>query len=180
MTEEIWKPIVGFEGYYEISNHGLIRGVDRCYEIVKPGIAPYLMRFKGRPIKRHLYRGRYSVNLPKRSKYTRQFVAALVMEAFSGPRPEGCYVCHRDGCSTNDHLDNLYYGTPKQNSDDARRHGTIVRGSKIPWSHLTECDVKEIRLNSVRMKQAEISEIYKISQTQVSRIINNKQWQHVT
>ena len=29
MTEEIWRPIEGYEGLYEVSNTGLIRSLDR-------------------------------------------------------------------------------------------------------------------------------------------------------
>lgn len=27
--KEIWKPIVGFEGFYEVSNLGRVRSIDR-------------------------------------------------------------------------------------------------------------------------------------------------------
>lgn len=44
--KEIWKPISGFEGLYEVSNMGNVRSVDRivkrgnCFE--KKKISPYV------------------------------------------------------------------------------------------------------------------------------------------
>ena len=38
MTEEIWKPIEGYEGLYEVSNTGRVRSLDRY---VKSGYEAY-------------------------------------------------------------------------------------------------------------------------------------------
>lgn len=29
MTEEIWRPVVGYEGLYEVSSYGRVRSLDR-------------------------------------------------------------------------------------------------------------------------------------------------------
>lgn len=29
ITEEVWKPVVGYEGLYEVSDHGRVRSVER-------------------------------------------------------------------------------------------------------------------------------------------------------
>lgn len=29
MTEEIWKPVKGYEGYYEVSNFGRVKSIER-------------------------------------------------------------------------------------------------------------------------------------------------------
>lgn len=29
MTKEEWRPVVGFEGFHEVSNAGMVRSVDR-------------------------------------------------------------------------------------------------------------------------------------------------------
>lgn len=51
-------------------------------------------------------------------------VHVLVAAAFLGPRPDGMQVRHADGDRFNNHLSNLCYGTSKDNTDDAIRHGT--------------------------------------------------------
>jgi hypothetical protein len=53
-------------------------------------------------------------------------VHALVAHVFIGPRPEGMYVCHRDDNPDNNHISNLYYGTPAENAHD-REHNRRQR-----------------------------------------------------
>lgn len=53
-------------------------------------------------------------------------VHSLVLEAFSGPRPEGQVARHLNGKITDNRSINLQWGTVAQNVNDARRHGTCV------------------------------------------------------
>lgn len=48
----------------------------------------------------------------------------MVATLFIGPRPLGLEVCHRDGNSLNDRVENLYWGTRSDNVQDSIRHGT--------------------------------------------------------
>lgn len=61
----------------------------------------------------------------------------LVMEAFVGPRPDGMQVRHLDGNPANNALSNLAYGTPAENMQDKRRHGTNTNLNKThcPQNH---------------------------------------------
>ena len=45
VTHEIWKPVVGYEGYYEVSNTGKVRGVDR---ILPPNSLGVVRHYKGK------------------------------------------------------------------------------------------------------------------------------------
>jgi hypothetical protein len=45
-------------------------------------------------------------------------VHTLVAHVFIGPRPDGMYVCHKDDNPENNHISNLYYGTPAENARD--------------------------------------------------------------
>ena len=40
-----------------------------------------------------------------------------------GPAPDGMVACHRDDDKNNNALDNLYWGTPTENMQDALRNG---------------------------------------------------------
>ena len=58
-------------------------------------------------------------------------VHRLVCEAFHGPPPEGKpLACHKDGDTLNNRADNLYWGSPEDNMQDALRHGTNRNASK--------------------------------------------------
>lgn len=115
--DEIWTKIPDRD--YEASNLGRIRSVDRWRRASHRGGLRFL---KGQILKASIDSGGYpTVTLGKRGQFR---VHRLVMLAFEGPCPEGKEVCHQDGERTNVALDNLYYGTRKQNVGDTVRHGT--------------------------------------------------------
>lgn len=80
------------------------------------------IRSPRRVLKQSIDTGGYpTVTLGHRGQHR---VHCLVILTFEGPPPEGKEVCHRDGVFANVKLDNLYYGTRKQNIQDAVHHGT--------------------------------------------------------
>ena len=48
--EEIWKDVVGYEGFYEVSNLGRVRGVDRTMEVSR-GENTYIVPIHGKVLK---------------------------------------------------------------------------------------------------------------------------------
>lgn len=104
-TVENWRPVVGYEGLYEVSDLGRVRSLRRARpRILKPG------RMSG---------GHLSVALGRGNSRT---VHSLVMEAFVGPRPEGCEVRHLDGVHQHNSLGNLEYATRSRNAQDKKWH----------------------------------------------------------
>lgn len=57
-------------------------------------------------------------------------VHSLVMEAFAGPRPEGCEIRHLNGNPADNSIGNLAYGTRSENVQDAVLHGTHYQVAK--------------------------------------------------
>ena len=119
---EQWKPVNGYEGIYEVSSHGRVRSVDRTVTYSNGQVR----HLKGKVLRTPLgKRGGYPfVDLRYQGKGQTRYVHSLVAESFIGTRPEGMEVCHNDGDSTNNHLDNLRYGTSRDNELDKVRHGT--------------------------------------------------------
>jgi hypothetical protein len=128
MTEE-WRPVVGFEGYLEVSDHGRVRSLDRISEVAasKDGIRKaYQRRFQGRMLKPksddqgyqyvQLWGNGRSINGAK--------VHRLVLEAFVGPRPDGMECCHGPGGSSDNRLSNLRWDTRLANHADKVAAGT--------------------------------------------------------
>lgn len=71
-------------------------------------------------------------------------VHRLVLEAFSpNPDPKRLTdVRHLDGNKDNNRLDNLCWGTPKENGEDKVRHGTVNRsrhGRKMTYGQFVTC-----------------------------------------
>ena len=143
MTEytyaEEWRPVLGWEGFYEVSDQGNVRGVSR--------ISASGNRLKEKELSPYKTTGGYwSVRLCRDSQSKQLGVHALVLEAFVGPRPEGMEGCHNDGDTDNNTVGNLRWDTPSSNSLDRVKHGTHNLARK------TECK-RGHRLSGVNLYQ---------------------------
>lgn len=129
MSEQ-WKPVVGYEGHYEVSDLGRIRSLDR------PGVdgrrlrgvylTPYVMPS-----------GHLRVALCKNRRHKTEKLHRLVLIAFVGQPPPGMEVLHRDGNPANNSLANLRWGTKSENARDQIRHGVhpMARKTHCPKGH---------------------------------------------
>lgn len=123
MSEE-WRPVVGYEGYYEVSDQGRVRGVERLIKSSRGFRTLPSALLQGTRNKQTKY---VQVALSREGRRKLVAVHALVAAAFIGPRPKGLEVRHLDGNHSNDRRTNLKYGTPSQNRHDSVRHGTHGR-----------------------------------------------------
>jgi hypothetical protein len=127
---ETWKPVVGFEGLYEVSDHGRVRSLDHS----TTGKDGRTRRYRGRELKPSRTGGnRLQLSLSKEGVRTMKRPHQLVLEAFVGPCPPGHEGCHYDDDSTNNRLSNLRWGTSSENSHDLVRNGNHNHARK------TEC-----------------------------------------
>ena len=125
---ETWKPVVGHEGFYSVSDLGRVESLRRGI-ILSP-----------------ILRGGYFfVNLHVDGVRKMGDIHALVLEAFIGPRPAGMECRHDDGIKTNNNVENLRWGTRSENQMDRAKHGTSNRGERCGSSKLTEWSVGWIR-----------------------------------
>ena len=111
--EEIWKDVVGYEGYYQVSNLGRVRSLDR--------IASNGRKIKGKILSTKVNTPQYypRVSLSVNGKMKLVQVHRLVAQAFVyNPDPEHkTQVGHKDESRTNNRADNLEWVTPKENSN---------------------------------------------------------------
>lgn len=157
MAEEVWKPVLGYEGLYEVSDLGRVKGYHRrC------------LRQYEHPF------GYNDVDLYKNRVKTKKKVHRLVLEAFVGACPEGMECRHLNGQSRDNRLENLRWGTKAENFEDRVRHGTILKGERHPGVKLTEDQVREIR--SAPGSQSSIAARYGVEQTNISAIKRWKSW----
>jgi hypothetical protein len=108
-------------------------------------------------------------------------VAALVLEAFVGPRPEGMQVCHfPDPSKLNNGLGNLRWGTPIENAADSIAQDLQVRGEKHPSARLTAAEVQEIRQRHDRGESlTELGAEFSVTPQNIFRIVRRLTWKHV-
>lgn len=116
--EEIWKPVVGYEGLYEVSNIGRVRSLARIVECNggrKRKLKTRILRQSCAPS------GYYMVTLHKKGKQKSGLVHRLVCEAFI-PKPLGKdEVNHKDENSKNNNATNLEWVTAKENNNYGTR-----------------------------------------------------------
>lgn len=142
---EIWKPVKNFESFYQVSNTGKVRSLDRIDR---------LNRYKKGVLKKLCDNGRgyLYVNLKAHGKQTQKTVHRLVSEAFI-PNPDNLpEVNHLDGDKTNNSVNNLEWCTRSENMKHAFRNelNKQYKGVNNPQAKLTEKDVIYIRNNYIK------------------------------
>ena len=111
-----WRAIPGFEGLFEASNTGLIRGLDRHR---KDG-----RKIRGGLLKQSVASAGYlRVCMTKNGVRRGYTIHRLVLRTFCGEPKAGQVACHNDGIRTNNHIENLRWGSHVDNASDRRKHG---------------------------------------------------------
>jgi len=120
-----WKPICGYENYYEISETGIVRSLERKVPILK-----WTRTVKSKIIQPRINnRGYAEVRLSKNGIATTKFVHILSALAFV-PNPENKpEVNHLDGNKLNNHYTNFEWTTHSENILHAYRTGLIKKKS---------------------------------------------------
>lgn len=112
MDDEIWKPIKGYEGYYEVSNRGNVKSLSRQIKIRNGKDA--LKKEKILKLQK-TKNGYLSVMLSKERTFLGFYVHRLVARAFI-PNPENKpQIDHIDGSRDNNNVNNLRWCTAKEN-----------------------------------------------------------------
>ena len=173
--ETQYKDIIGFD-LYRVGSDGSVwsrRPIKRNWK------TPLSDWVRLKPVLRRGYQ-RVGLRFIKGDRLRWRSVHRLVLDAFVGQCPVGCQCCHRDGNKENNHVENLYWGTSKQNAEDSIRLGRIERGSSSHASKLMDHEVRAIRerrLAGVSTRQ--LGREYRISHTSVSQLVLGKTWSHV-
>lgn len=151
--KEVWKPIKGYEGIYEVSNFGRIRNIHFGWD-------------------RKIYKsklGYHSVVLCKENKIKRFAVHRLVYQAFVGEIPEKHVIHHIDHNPSNNHLDNL------QLMSGFEHNSMHKKGNIIPAKYNQTKEAIEKRKKKVSKPTAQLSFDGKIIKVYPSTIEASRQ-----
>jgi hypothetical protein len=167
---EVWKPVVGYEGLYEVSDHGRVRSLrnrrwcgSHWYEVPISAMKATIAR-NGYPV----------VRLTKEGRGRTVAVHTIVLTAFCSSKPAGQECRHLNGNPQDSRLCNLAWGTPLENTEDRKRHGTMPQGPKHHAAKLTIEQVLKIR--TATGAHREIAQRYGIAASAVSTIKSRKSW----
>ena len=180
---EEFRPIAGFPGY-EVSNLGRVRsfwfkqgiGVG-CGTRRRIGANPAILKTwsdSGGYAMVTIYAPGIPRMIPRKVK-----VAHLVLETFVSTMPDGMLCKHGPKGQNCDFLDNLCWGTAKENMADRVRDGTDERGEKHHFAKLTNEQAREIKF--VRLPRGEttkeIAAEFGVSYQSVGDIRAGRTWE---
>ncbi|MBR4153365.1 MAG: HNH endonuclease [Selenomonadaceae bacterium] len=161
---EEWRPIVGYEQLYQVSNFGRVKSFcGRTPKILKPALGG----------------GYLCVNLCIEGKTKMFLVHVLVAQAFisnPGNKPQ---VNHKDGWKINNCVGNLEWTTGSENMQHAydtglQKSGTARSDAKIK----DENDVLYIRENPDGLTIKQLADKFGISETTIIDIQRGKKYKN--
>lgn len=134
-SPEEWRPVPGFEGKYEVSDHGRVKSLDRLYTDSLG--RTYARRGRMLALRSEKKTGYKVCDLTVGSGHKTSRVHRLVLAAFVGPCPDGMLACHNNGDPSDNRLANLRWDTQSENMYDKRKHGTDheVNKRECPRGH---------------------------------------------
>lgn len=195
---EEWRPVVGYEGLYEVSDAGRIRSLDREVPLrIRLSDRPSGERrfsdgpkgtkqVQGRIISGDTMRGYHRCTLYAHAKGSRKSVHRVVAEAFlpdPGPPPPIGYwtVNHKDGNKANNRVSNLEWMSCAMNRYHAIHNGLHARGVRTRTAKLEPNDVVEIRERYAQghVSQMALARTFGLDPSTVRAIVYGHSWKHV-
>ncbi len=166
---EIWKDVPKYEKIYKISNYGKVKRLVgwKCWHerILKSSDNG---------------RGYNWVYLSKNNIRRKYYIHRLVLESFVGPCPQEMEGCHNDGKTKNNFIENLRWDTRKNNNRDKIKHGTLVCGSKIKQSKLSDQNVIDIINRYINGESGtNIAKDFCVNFSAIYKILRQESWKHV-
>lgn len=107
MDQEIWKDIKGFEGYYQVSNHGRIKALERIV-----GAPCGRTAIKKEKIRKPVWNPQnncYSILLVVGNIKKHYRLDRLVANAFLAANPNYKHIRYIDGDKSNNRFNNLQF-----------------------------------------------------------------------
>jgi predicted DNA-binding protein YlxM (UPF0122 family) len=188
---EYWVDISNYEGYYQVSNYGNVKSLDRVItehpSVKNEQQTGKTQTLKGRILKPHTNSsGYYQINLNRKSIRTTFAIHQLVAQSFLDNRSSKPLVNHINGIKTDNNVNNLEWATYSENLEHAYKNRlrravkTNEVASKNYKRKLTEQQVREIKLliaaKSLTLKQ--IANQYDVGRSTIGSIKSGRNWSH--
>lgn len=185
--KEIWKDIIGYEGYYQISDHGRVKSVERMIDHNKStGVK---RKICGRILTLHPKPKGYLIFIASKNGITKTCNVHRVVAELFVPNPDNLpEVNHIDENKKNNHfknlqwvthIENIRYGTGIRRSTQYKtgRINPVVRGENHPNSKLKSAQV--ICIYRDNRSYSKIAKEYNVDISTVYAIKRHKTWNHL-
>jgi len=166
-TREKWRDIYKYEGLYQVSNKGNVRNLKTKKLVTLYTNAKgykYVSLYKNHELK-----------ISSKREFVHRLVALAFVPIFSFERNR---VNHKDGDKSNNHSYNLEWVTNKENSQH------FVKSLRQDYkfaddNHNTKLKVYEVQkirqlYDETKYTQKQLAEMYNVSQSAISQIVNAK------
>lgn len=132
---EVWKPVVGFEGLYEVSSHGRVKSLDRVVKFKSGYEKKWLSIIKKASLNDQGY---YYISMSKNGNSFSKKIHRLVADAFLEEKisKQRMVVDHRDNNPLNNRADNLQRITQRENST-RKQVGCSSKYIGVSWNKNT-------------------------------------------
>jgi len=168
---EEWRPVVGYEGIYSVSNLGRVRAEVRIQRnklfrarILRPGLS-------------HGYQQVFLTNHARVSRNER--VHRLVLNAFRGPCPNGYEASHEDNDRANNHLNNLEWKPRAWNRAEPYRNGRTrgpYNAHEAARVQFTPEQYTDILALKGQRTERDVAKLYGVTHTTIGRIWRGLHW----
>jgi hypothetical protein len=171
------KALNNFKGYL-VSDDGKVFS---CWEQVaqkgfSKGFKTVLKESIVKELKPSLYKGYQGVYCYKDGKQHRVMIHRAVIENFGGEKPRQCnFVLHVDNNILNNHINNLRWGTAKENSEQMVRDNRQTKG-KDHWNYRITEEQRDMIKNTEKRRGnfKELGERLGISRCTIYKIRQGK------
>ncbi len=172
--QEIWKDISGYEGYYQVSNSGRIKSLERI-DYTNHKIKEKILNY-------HIVGGYSQICLCKNGISKEFKNHRLVLMTFIGNSNLECN--HKDGNKLNNNLDNLEWINRGGNIRHALKLGLKAKGQEMPNTILKNSQVHRIKWIAKYCKPergywVKMARSLKINPKIIINIIHNRSWKHI-
>lgn len=161
--------IPGYPGYH-ISKRGKIYS---RWDVNGKGILSKRYHLKQPHLNK---KGRYIIGLSQPGIGTTKWLVHRLVALVYLPNPEGLpYICHKDNVPTNNSVNNLYWGTQKDNMSQASKEGRMIQAKGKDSVHYKGTEIQRSyipRLINLGFTRKEISEIMNLGVQLVSDYYN--------
>lgn len=176
INAEIWKPIPGYEGYYECSNIGRVRGLDRLITTHQKHHKTALL--KGRVIKASKAGPGYLRVLLCRDNtikgfYVHRLVAAVFLNAVDGKNE----VNHKNRIKTDNRVTNIEWCDRQGNINHSLEK--MRRGATHYMTKLSDDDVRDIRKRKGQITGQKLADEYGVNRWTITGIWRNDKRKNV-
>lgn len=181
---QVFLPIAGFEGFYEVSNFGRVRSVHRYIVHRNRWGKTHKALYRGKALKQKINKYGYPevcIMVNGRRKYIT--VHRLVASSFILNPKDLPQVNHKNCNKRDNSATNLEWTTPLENilhSIDNNLQN-YAKGEQLPQASLTEIQVKEIKkiLSEGAMTQRAIARKFGVGKNAIYHISKGNTWKTV-